>query len=61
VTVADDTTTDKYSHQNNIVNVAGVAVSEDQSKNPGVFSANVCGVQFSGQGSHVTVSTGTIC
>ena len=61
VTVADDTTTDKYSHQNNIVNVAGVAVSKDQYTKPGVFSANVCGVQFSGQGSHVGVPTGTIC
>ena len=57
VTIAGATVTDANSHDNTIINAGGVALSSNQQK-AGVFSANVCGTQFAGQGSHVTVSKG---
>jgi hypothetical protein len=58
VTLAGATVTDPSSHDNTIINGGGVALSSDQGEAAGVFSANVCGTQFAGQGSHVIVSKG---
>ena len=58
VTLAGATVTDPSSHDNTIINGGGVALSSDQGEAAGVFSANVCGTQFAGQGSHVVVSAG---